>query len=195
MNFLVHIFLSGKNKDIILGNFIADMVKGRQIQKYSPEIVKGIMLHREIDRFTDNHPIVALSKKRLRNKYRHYSGVIVDMYYDHFLAKNWNDYSEEPINRTAGNAYKILLSNVLILPPKVKRILPFMIAENWLVNYANPESLQRNFEGMSKRTAYKSGMENAVQDLLLDYNSYYAEFAKFFPELSDYIKGTSRLEL
>ncbi len=190
MNFLAHIYLSGKNKDIILGNFIADMVKGKQIEKYSPEVKRGILLHREIDSFTDTHPVVALSKKRLRSKYRHYAGVVVDMYYDHFLAKNWDDYSDDPIDKATRNAYKILLRNVLILPAKAKRILPFMLAEDWLGNYANTESLQRNFEGMARRTGYKSGMENAVQDLLLDYDLYYYEFKAFFPELTEHIKNS-----
>ena len=97
MNFLAHLYLSGDNEDLIIGNFIADMVKGRQIENFQEEVVKGIELHRKIDYFTDNHAIVDQSKRRLRNKYRLYSGVIVDMFYDHYLAANWSEYSRIPL--------------------------------------------------------------------------------------------------
>jgi acyl carrier protein phosphodiesterase len=91
MNFLAHLHLSGNNPNIMLGNFMGDFVKGKSYrQQYEPEIIKGIELHRSIDEFTDSHPVVTESKNRLRPTYRHYSGVIVDVFYDHFLAANWN---------------------------------------------------------------------------------------------------------
>ena len=90
MNFLAHIYLSGDDPNIQLGNFIGDFVKGRNlVEQFGHEIAKGIELHRAIDEFTDKHPIVKLSKVRLREKYRHYAPVIVDIFYDHYLAKNW----------------------------------------------------------------------------------------------------------
>ena len=108
MNFLAHLFLSGENDDIIIGNFIADAVKGRYIEKYNEKIRYGIKLHREIDNYTDNHPVFKQSRKRLLHKYHKFSGVIVDMYYDHFLAVNWSDYSDENLEAFVSNAYKIL---------------------------------------------------------------------------------------
>src|SRR5690349_12341831 len=93
MNFLAHIFLSGDDPEIMVGNFIGDFVKGRNLDdRFSSGIVKGIELHRAIDEYTDSHPVVAQSKNRLRPKYRHYAPVIVDVFYDHFLAKNWKNY-------------------------------------------------------------------------------------------------------
>ncbi len=96
MNFLAHLYLSKKNKNILIGNFIADAVKGKKHNLYSKEVQAGILLHREIDNYTDNHPIVRKSKRRLNKRYGHYNGVIIDILYDHFLAKNWNNYSEIP---------------------------------------------------------------------------------------------------
>ena len=97
MNFLAHIYLSGDNDLIKIGNFMADGIRGKQYENYPLEIQKGIILHRAIDTFTDAHPIFRQSTKRLHNNYHHYAGVIVDILYDHFLAKNWNKYSDEKL--------------------------------------------------------------------------------------------------
>lgn len=188
MNFLAHIYLSGKNENIILGNFIADAVKGKSFEKYNNEIQYGIKLHREIDSFTDKHPVFKQSRNRLINKYHKFSGVIVDMYYDHFLALYWNEYSDENLEDFVSNAYKILKKNFFLLPSRYKRILPFMIGSNWLVNYARFENLGNNFENMAKRTSFNSGMENAVTDLKKDYDLYLQEFRTFFPEIVQYVK-------
>ena len=96
MNFLAHLYLSGDNPKVKVGNFIGDFVKGKNLKdRFEADIARGIGLHREIDWFTDTHSIVKQSKDRLRPKYRHYSGVIVDIFYDHFLAKNWDRYSKQ----------------------------------------------------------------------------------------------------
>ncbi len=188
MNFLAHIYLSGNDKDLILGNFIADMVKGKQIERYEERVIGGIKMHRIIDKYTDEHPVVSESKKRLRKNFSHYSPVIADMYYDHFLAKNWENYSEVQINDFLKFAYNVLLKNYLILPSRGRRILPFMVANNWLGNYADFNNLQRNFEGLARRTSFNSGMEKAVDELKLNYNDYYAEFKEFFPQLTRFVK-------
>lgn len=192
MNFLAHIYLSNNDDNLVLGNFIADMVKGRQIENFSPEIIRGIQLHRKIDQFTDAHEIFLKSKRRLTSRYRHYSGVLVDMFYDHYLAKNWADYSNDDINDFVKNAYDILLKNYIILPPRAKKILPYMIASNWLVNYADLGSLQKRFAGMAKRTTFESGMENAVYDLRENYDLFLHEFKAFFPQLVDYVNQEIR---
>jgi acyl carrier protein phosphodiesterase len=188
MNFLAHIYLSDKDENLMLGNFIADMVKGKQIDSYKPEVIKGITLHRKIDEYTDTHEYVARSKNRIRDKYRHYSGVVVDMFYDHFLARNWETYSQEPIDIFVQSAYNVLLKNYIMLPKRAKFILPIMIGSNWLVNYADLRSLKRHMEGLARRTPYNSGMENAVEDLILHYDGFEEDFAAFFPELAGFAK-------
>ena len=183
MNYLAHLYLSGDKEETILGNFIADHVKGNRINKYSPGIVAGIKLHREIDSFTDSHPVFLSSKLRLQKRYRKYSGVIVDMFYDHFLSANWQDYSDEDINTFTNRMYKIAIKRYLILPPKTKRLLPFMAKSNWLVGYGTFEGIDRALKAMSGRTPFDSGMENATIDLKKDYDKYLAEFQEFFPEI------------
>jgi acyl carrier protein phosphodiesterase len=187
MNFLAHIYLSGKDESLILGNFIADMVKGRQIENFQPDVIRGIRLHRKIDHYTDNHIVVARSKDRIRNVYRHYSGVVVDMFYDHFLARNWHVYSNEPLELFVQNSYNVLMKNYNMLPQRAKFILPIMIGANWLVNYADLHSLQRHMEGMARRTDFNSGMEHAVEDLVKHYDNFGEDFAEFFPELTEFV--------
>jgi len=184
MNFLAHLFLSGDNTSIMVGNFIGDFVKGRQaLSQLAPMVVKGVELHRAIDTFTDTHPIVQQSKNRLRPKYRHYSGVIVDVFYDHYLAKNWTDYHDALLPDFAARSYQTLEANLDTLPDDVQRMLPYMINGNWLVNYARTEGIQRALTGMARRTPYQSGMEEAVDDLIRHYGEFETEFRVFFPEL------------
>ena len=187
MNFLAHLYLSGDNPKIQVGNFIGDFVKGRSgMDQYETGIVKGIELHRAIDEFTDNHPIVYESKLRLRPKYRHYSSVIVDMFYDHFLASNWNDYHEELLPDFADKAYGLIQEHLPILPRQVKYMLPYMIRGNWLVNYARLEGINRALYGMSQRTSFESKMDEAVEDLKGNYDQFKEEFTNFFPEIEKY---------
>ena len=157
MNFLAHLYLSGNHPKIMVGNFIGDFVKGKNIlARFEPEIAKGIELHRAIDYYTDLHPTVRLSKNRLRPKYRHYSGVIVDIFYDHFLARNWEKYSVVKLSDFAEQAYQLMNENESILPAEVIQILPYMVRGNWLVNYAKLDGIEKALSGMSRRTAYES---------------------------------------
>lgn len=189
MNFLAHYFLSPEDDQIALGNFIADAVKGKEFEKYNDKIKNGILLHREIDNYTDKHPVFRRSAQKLNARYKKYSGVIIDIYYDHFLAKNWNDYSKTDLVDFVSQAYKILIKNYFILPKKIKRILPFMIAQNWLVGYANLNDLQRVFNGMARRTTFDSGMENAIFDLKNNYTTFENDFREFFPDLIEFCKN------
>ena len=135
MNFLAHIYLSGEDEGITIGNFIADGIKGKKYKKFPLKIQKGILLHREIDTYTDSHPIVKQSTARLHKNYSHYSGVIVDILYDHFLAKNWNQYHELPLDEYVENFYDLLRNNFTILPTRIQRMMPYMIADNWLLMF------------------------------------------------------------
>lgn len=114
----------------MLGNFFADGILGNKFQHYNQDIKNGIMLHREIDTFTDSHPVVKKSKQRLHSKYRLYKGVIIDIFYDHFLAKNWNQYSEIPLDVYVNSVYKLLKMELKTLPEKTQHMLPYMINHN-----------------------------------------------------------------
>lgn len=187
MNFLAHLFLSGKEEDVIIGNFVADSVKGNFANRFPEGMERGIRLHREIDSFTDQHPVFRASKARLSPKYRMYSGVIVDLYYDHFLARYWDEYSDENLRELVSKTYFLLVRKFHLLPPRSKMILPFMITQNWLVGYRDLHVLKKVFHGMSRRTNHESGMEHAVNDLETHYELYENEFRSFFPEIINHI--------
>lgn len=183
MNFLAHIYLSGKDEELIIGNFIADSVKGRKYLDYPEGIKNGIVLHRAIDYYTDTHPIARQSSSRLFETYGHYSGVIVDILYDHFLAANWEKYSNIPLERFVATFYQLLQKNLSILPKNVQQFLPFMIKDNWLLSYATIGGIGTILHQMNERTNKISGMNTAVVELEKHYEDFQNEFTLFFDEL------------
>ena len=188
MNFLAHLYLSGNNDLLKIGNFMADSIRGNSYLEYPEEIKKGILLHRYIDTFTDAHPIYRKSKHRLHEKYGHYSGVIMDIVYDHYLAKNWMIYSNENLEDYAENFYKLLQDNYEILTEKTKGMLPYMIARNWLVSYASLEGLEMILFQMDYRTKHRANMQEAMVELAQFHNEFEEEFRLFFEELEQHCK-------
>ena len=186
MNFLAHIYLSGDSDPLKIGNFIADGIHGKPDQ-FPVEVQKGIILHRAIDTYTDAHPIFRQGTKRLHPAYHHYAGVIMDIFYDHFLAKNWTRYSVVPLADFAQSFYSLLQDNYDILPERSKGMLPYMVEHNWLVTYASIEGITRTLQQMDSRTKNKSGMKNSVNELLKFYDEFESEFFKFFEEIKAYV--------
>lgn len=186
MNFLAHIYLSGDSDFLKIGNFIADSIRGKQYLNYPLEIQQGIVLHRAIDTYTDFHPIFRKSKHRLVPNYNHYSGVIIDIFYDHFLAKNWNLYSDIPLEKYAQSFYKLLEQHFDILPLRIQNMIPIMATENWLVKYRSIEGLHQILTQMDRRTGYESKMQFSTVDLKESYIDYEEEFTLFFEEIKKY---------
>lgn len=189
MNFLSHLFLSGDSEGLIIGNFIADSVKGSDYKKYGPEIQQGILLHRQIDTYTDSHPVVELSKERLRPNYRKYASVIVDVYYDHYLALNWNNYSPEKLDEYTQRIYAIIEKNRELLPLKSAQFAKYMVRYNILEAYAQLDGIKRVMQGMAQRAKFESNMENSVQDLKEHYHLFENEFREFFPDLQQFVNA------
>ena len=183
MNYLAHIYLSGNNDLITMGNFIADGIKGKSYTNYPKEVQIGILLHRNIDTFTDAHKIVRQSTKRLHKKYGHYSGIIVDILYDHFLAKNWSNYSEVPLKNYVQHFYNTLEVHYNMLPARIQNMMPYMMTDNWLLSYATIDGISNVLDGMNRRTKNRSGMNEAVNELELFYSEFETEFSTFFDEL------------
>lgn len=183
MNYLAHIYLSGENDCLKIGNFMADSIKGKKYLEYPLPFRNGIILHRAIDHYTDTHPIVMKSMKHLFPKYSHYSGIIVDIFYDHFLASNWTRYSKIPLLEYTERFYKLLEIHYEILPKKVKAFAPYMIKDNWLYSYSEVEGIKKVLQGMNRRTGGKSGMERATDELITYYEDFEKEFQVFFEEL------------
>ena len=188
MNFLAHIYLSGNNDQIKIGNFMADSIKGKKYLNYPEEIQNGIVLHRAIDYYTDTHPVFKQSTKRLFSEYGHYSGIIVDIFYDHFLAANWKKYSEIPLEKYTLDFYTLLEKNYDILPSKVKSFLPYMVNDNWLLSYASIDGIEKVLSGMNRRTGRKSNMHLATKELKGYYQDFQFEFEVFFEEVISFSK-------
>ena len=188
MNYLAHIYLSGDNDLVTIGNFMADGIKGKAYKEHQNEIQIGILLHRHIDTFTDAHKTVRQSTKRLHKKYGHYSGIIVDILYDHFLAKNWSRYSNVPLSKYVDYFYDSLEANYDMLPQRIQKMMPYMMADNWLLSYASIDGITRVLEGMNRRTKNRSSMNEAVHELETFYTEFENEFSAFFDELITFSK-------
>ncbi len=185
MNFLAHIYLSGDNDLIKIGNFMADGIRGKQYENFPLDIQKGIVLHRAIDTYTDAHPVFRQSTKRLHTNYHHYAGVIVDVFYDHFLAKNWNLYSNEKLEDYVARFYQSLDKNIAVLSDKTRNFMPYMIQHNWLVSYQTVEGITKILTQMDSRTNNQSKMRFANTELVKFYSEFENEFTLFFKDIQN----------
>lgn len=194
MNFLAHIYLSSDNELLTIGNFAGDGVRGKDYTRFPVAMQAGIQLHREIDTFTDAHPIVRKSTKRLHKNYGHYSGVIVDIFYDHFLAKNWKKYSDVPLAEYIDDFYDSLIKNLQHLPERFKKLAPIMVEGNWLLSYAKIDGIQLVLNGINKRTKGRSKMNEATKELKEYYEAFETDFTHFFNDLIEF-STKKRLEI
>ena len=187
MNYLAHIYLSGTNEEIVVGNFIGDYVKGFELSRYSEMMRKGIMLHRHIDSFTDTNLIIKRSKSRIAERYRKYSGIIVDIFYDHFLVNTWPVYSNRPLEDFVLNVHNILSRHLDALPEAVRLFLPSFIKNNWIQKYSTIEGLEDILHRMSSHTTLPEETDYAIKVLREDYDKFESEFSAFFPSLISYV--------
>lgn len=192
MNFLAHLYLSPDNSRVMIGNFIADSIRGNRFKHYHTDIQKGIKLHREIDLFTDNHELHRTSKRRLHPRYGLYAGIIIDIFYDYYLAKNWNEYSSQSLENYVNSVYQLLQDNFDILPDKTQYMLPFMIEQNWLYNYQFKDGIERVLNGMNRRTKNKSQMNLAIEDLKLHEKDFEKDFKPFFKDLQEFTQQKTK---
>lgn len=183
MNFLAHLYLSGDNPMIQIGNFIGDHVKGKNYLKYPTDIQKGVILHRKIDAFTDSHPIVKESSKRLNDRYGRYAGIVMDVFYDHYLGVNWEKYSDESLSKYVSRVHKVLLTNYFKLPNEVKGFLPFMVKSRRLESYASIEGIHRSLNIMSNYTSLPDEADWAIARLKQYNTEFNTEFMAFFEDL------------
>ena len=183
MNFLAHLYLSQSNTNIMIGNFIADHIRGNNFSHFSKEIQQGILLHREIDTFTDAHEVVRKSKRRLHERYRHYDGVIIDIFFDHYLAKNWSTYSAIPFKNYTDAINTFFTEKTPKLPEKSQQFIHYMIEYNILFNYKYTDGIEKVLNGMNRRTKGKSQMNMAIEDLRDLDAEFDTDFKLFFGDL------------
>lgn len=189
MNFLAHAYLSYDSPTLLIGNFIGDSVKGHDYLNFEKGIQQGILLHRHIDQFTDHHPLVLQHFELLRKYFGKYAAVVSDIYFDHFLAFYWNEFSPVSLKEYSAFVYNTVEKYHNILPEKVHQFLPYMIKGNWLYNYANMEGMRQVFNGMTRRAHFPSNMEQAVEVLQLHYAEIEIIFRNYFPELEKEVKS------
>ena len=189
MNYLAHLYLSGDSDEVQLGNFIGDFVKGNKHQNYPEQVAYGILLHRKIDSFTDRHTDVKEFTKFLKPGYGRYAGIVTDVFFDHFLAANWHEYSPSTLRQFSKHAHAVLLSHFTLLPFRVKQFLPFLIQHKRLESYAHRENLFQVLEIMSRRTSLPTQSEWAIQVLNSEYQQFEDLFRSFFAELTNYVES------
>lgn len=187
MNYLAHIYLSDNSEENMLGNFLGDFVNKSLENEFEYSIKQGIFMHKKLDTFTDSHPDFLRSRGRISSINRRLSGVLIDIFYDHFLAKNWDDYSSILLEEYVDNFYNILEKFSYCLPDKLIKRMPFMIEENWLLSYRDISGIERTVERISKRFSNtKHPLINPMDELINNYESLENDFKCFYPHAIEY---------
>lgn len=197
MNWLAHVFLSEQNLEFRLGNLLADIVRGEQRSGMSADFLRGVQCHQAIDSFTDSHPLVRRSRARIGAEQRRFSGVLVDVFYDHYLAKNWDDYSSVPLDAFTAGFYADIKTRQIELPEQAQWVTDRIIRHDLLGSYRRVGGVERALRGLSMRLSERwhreFTLENGVRDLLAQQDGFAADFAEFFPALRAHVGRLVRL--
>jgi acyl carrier protein phosphodiesterase len=190
MNFLAHLYLSDGTPGGIIGNLFGDFVKGREVDALHPEVQVGVRRHRLIDRLTDNHPVFSVSKYRLAPKWGRYSPIIVDVFYDHVLARTWDTYSPESLRDYLDRHHALLRANHHLMTEDMRTISERVINDDRLMSYREIAGIRFALERITvrlKRCPLQLG--DAADDLAVRYDEFAEDFAEFFPELREGVGG------
>lgn len=188
MNFLAHMFLTYDDKELTVGNYVADFVRNRDLVLFSDRIVQGIMLHRHIDHFTDNHPEVLKSTRKLRARHNKYAPVVIDVFYDYILSVNWDKFSSVDKRSFADTIYVHLNEYSDDFPIHLQSISSRMIADDFLLQYGKKEGMEKTFRRIGRRAKFNSNFETAFQDLEENFDEINEGFLNFFPDLINEVK-------
>jgi len=195
MNYLAHSFLSGANDNIKIGNFLGDWVKGSDYMKYPEDIRTGIMLHRNIDAFTDRHQIVRMGAARFQPRYARYSSVIIDIVYDHVLASNWKVFSDLSLRDYLNRLHNLMLNNIEMMPERLKNYLPEFMNERWIERYETIQGIREVFDAMSKRTSLPKETEFAISIMEMYKDDFQHEFFDFFGQIIEFVESKFMISL
>lgn len=189
MNFLAHTYLSFSIPGVIVGNYLGDFIKNRDIMKLPPAVQEGIYLHRHIDSFTDNHQSVKAGTRLLHQSMGKYAPVVLDIYFDFLLSKRWSDFSSLPLDSFCEQSYAALLSHQSIMPTSIAIRMQKMVYDRWLENYQTYAGLQRVFGFLSRRAKFKSNIDQAPKYLAEMEDLLETVFMDFFPEMIQSVKN------
>ena len=188
MNFLAHVMLSSHDSEEMVGNLLGDFVRKGGEGAFSETMQQGIELHRRIDGFTDRHPVFMRSRRRIRPELRRYGGIAVDLFYDHFLAREFSNYHDIPLEQFADHLYRLLEQYEPQLPPRLRQIMPSMMERNWFVSYREVDAIERALSRISLRLSRPNALGETAEDLRLNYDDFAADFEAFFPELQAFTR-------
>lgn len=186
MNYLLHLFLAEPTRDSLLGALMGDFVKG-PLDAFPPGLREGIRRHRRLDRFAQGNEDFRRSKRRLDEAYGLCRGILVDVFYDHFLARRWRDYSPQSLEAFASSVYRLLETDAPRLPPGLREVAPRMIAGNWLVSYRDPQSVGLALERLSRRLTRPNPLADGLKALRSDYQGLEEDFRRFLPAASRFL--------
>lgn len=188
MNYLVHLYLAGEDPEIKLGGLMGDFVKGPIPIDFPEKLALGLHLHRRIDSLSQNSRNTRQSRQRLNPKYSHGRGIIIDIFYDHFLASTWADYAAEPLESYSANVYRLLQSHHAQLPHGLQQVAPSMIEHNWLVSYQQPWVVGRALKRIAQRLSRPLPLAEGVDDLAEQEFLLRQDFANFMEEAIVFVK-------
>lgn len=191
MNYLMHLYLSGDAPETMVGNMMGDFVKGRLDERYPPGIRRGIELHRSIDSFAAGNHCFIRSKRRIDPSFGHYRGVLVDVFYDHFLARHWEEYRAMPYRDYVRECYEILADHEEVLPERLRLYLPRIFTADWLLTYPHTEGVASVLARMSKRVSRPNPLAEGIGELTLNYGRLVEDFRVFLPEIEEYVRELS----
>jgi acyl carrier protein phosphodiesterase len=186
MNYLAHAYLSFNQPAVLAGNLISDFVKGKQQFLYSDEVRKGIVLHRAIDAFTDDHAASREARNIFKPYYRLYSAAFIDVTYDHFLANDLQQFTDDSLSRFSQDVYTSMDKYLDVFPERFRLMYPYMKQQNWLYNYRHRQGMERSFAGVVRRSAYLTDSETAFKLFEDNYDALQVYYADFFPALYQY---------
>ena len=183
MNYLAHAYLSGGNEDLLIGNFIADHLRGNDFTAYPEGVVQGILLHRKIDSFTDAHPLFKASKRFFYNGFEKYSGILVDIYFDHFLARSFHDYHPEDLDVFSLRVYAIYQNSQHLLPESSSRFLTYLVKNNIYQTYAELSGIKTVLRHLSHRIGHQVALDESIELFLGAEKDLELNFTAFMKEL------------
>ena len=186
MNYLAHLMLADDSDASRIGNLLGDFAKGTiedLAKSYPPEIVRGIRMHRAVDRFTDSHQVFKDARSLLAPERRRFAGIIIDIIFDHYLCRRWQDYSEQPLKEFIESVYRALDEHPEWHAGRLASAFPMMRNENWLMTYASIQGIGLTLERVSRRSPRPSGLAGGIDDLRNHYQKLESHFRNFMPDL------------
>jgi acyl carrier protein phosphodiesterase len=194
MNYLAHLYLSESDPESLVGSLMGDFVKGKVGDEFEPSLRQGILLHRKIDTFTDTHPLIRRSKTRISPEFRRYAGILVDIFFDHFLARQWSHWSDTPLDEFASVVYDILGERQQTFPQRMQRSMRYMVSNRLLQSYREIGGVHHALRGIETRLKRPSRLGDSISELEENYGVFSSDFEQFFPLLVEYVENENENE-